>query len=448
VGPPSAFPRSFPPFAPVGHFHGGRPFGMRGPFSGRHHGPYMGALWGAADSKLYARFVCDVTVFAGTEVVSGTHFVKIWRLRNSGTAPWPVNTTLVFVGGDELGHVAAVPLEIPEQGLAPEAEMEVSVDMVAPEKPGRYVSHWRLASPAGPKFGQRLSVVIQVVPKATVDGPPALVSLGDDAPAKEAVSTTGTSSQSPGESADVQVNNLSNNFGSLTMLSFGNLEDNTKAADTGGEAEIDEEDQDQHQLLLKNLNSILDAEYGGGSFITSEVGENNIPTEAEAKGLGVGTSTEEEKVAEPKITETSPAVEGGITYPVVEVTEDQGPITYPVVDALATDLAAEAAEPAAEGEDLSTAKASLAKLEAMGFSDSKLNAELLEKNGFDLRKTLDDLCAAEEWDPILEELEEMGFYDTVMNRRLMFKNNGSVKRVVKELVQMYRDLQGKREKVE
>jgi hypothetical protein len=31
-----------------------------------------------------------------------------------------------------------------------------------------------------------------------------------------------------------------------------------------------------------------------------------------------------------------------------------------------------------------------------------------------------------------------GFQDTEMNRHLMFKNNGSVKRVVKELVQMYK----------
>lgn len=146
---------------PHGHFHGGRGFSMRGPFSGfggRHHcGPQFGA------DKLYARFVCDVTVFDGTEVAPGTHFVKIWRLRNSGSSPWPTNTSLVFVGGDELGHVSPVPLEILEQGLGPEKEMEVSVDMVAPEKPGRYVSHWRLASPAGPKFGQRLSVIIQVL---------------------------------------------------------------------------------------------------------------------------------------------------------------------------------------------------------------------------------------------------------------------------------------------
>lgn len=31
-----------------------------------------------------------------------------------------------------------------------------------------------------------------------------------------------------------------------------------------------------------------------------------------------------------------------------------------------------------------------------------------------------------------------GFFDAEMNRRLMFKNNGSVKRVVKELVQIYK----------
>ena len=39
-------------------------------------------------------------------------------------------------------------------------------------------------------------------------------------------------------------------------------------------------------------------------------------------------------------------------------------------------------------------------------------------------------------------LRWQGFYDTDMNRRLMFKNNGSVKRVVKELVQMYKDPAG------
>ncbi|EFJ05566.1 hypothetical protein SELMODRAFT_236729 [Selaginella moellendorffii] len=76
----------------------------------------------------------------------------------------------------------------------------------------------------------------------------------------------------------------------------------------------------------------------------------------------------------------------------------------------------------------------------MGFTNKKeLIYELLEKNNNDFHRTLDDLVAAAEWDPILEELQEMGFYDTEMNRKLMIKNGGSVKRVVKELVQMYKE---------
>jgi hypothetical protein len=56
-------------------------------------------------------------------------------------------------------------LQLPEHGLAPDDEVEVSVDLVAPERPGRYVSHWRLVAPAGPKFGHRVWVLIQVLLK-------------------------------------------------------------------------------------------------------------------------------------------------------------------------------------------------------------------------------------------------------------------------------------------
>ena len=49
----------------------------------------------------------------------------------------------------------------------------------------------------------------------------------------------------------------------------------------------------------------------------------------------------------------------------------------------------------------------LATLEAMGFKQRSLNTELLKKNKYDMQSTLDDLVAAAEWDPMLEELEEM-----------------------------------------
>lgn len=49
----------------------------------------------------------------------------------------------------------------------------------------------------------------------------------------------------------------------------------------------------------------------------------------------------------------------------------------------------------------------LGTLEAMGFSQRSLNLEVLQKNNYDMQRTLDDLVMAAEWDPMLEELEEM-----------------------------------------
>lgn len=43
-----------------------------------------------------------------------------------------------------------------------EKELDIAVDFTAPELPGRYVSYWRMASPSGQKFGQRVWVLIQV----------------------------------------------------------------------------------------------------------------------------------------------------------------------------------------------------------------------------------------------------------------------------------------------
>lgn len=41
-------------------------------------------------------------------------------------------------------------------------ELDIAVDFKAPELPGRYISYWRMGSPSGVKFGQRVWVLIQV----------------------------------------------------------------------------------------------------------------------------------------------------------------------------------------------------------------------------------------------------------------------------------------------
>jgi len=51
--------------------------------------------------KPQARFVEHVNLPDGTEILPGTEFTKIWRLKNTGDKAWPENTRLVFTGGDK-----------------------------------------------------------------------------------------------------------------------------------------------------------------------------------------------------------------------------------------------------------------------------------------------------------------------------------------------------------
>lgn len=54
-------------------------------------------------------------------------------------------------------------VQIPPNGFAMDGEIDIAVDFIAPPLPGRYMSYWRLASPLGQKFGQRVWVLIQVL---------------------------------------------------------------------------------------------------------------------------------------------------------------------------------------------------------------------------------------------------------------------------------------------
>lgn len=415
-------PAMGPTFHPMGpHGYGGRSFGMRGPLGGRHCHP-MGGLAG----KLDARFVCDVTMFDGTEVAPGMPFTKIWRLRNNGTISWPPQSALVFVGGDEMSQVYTVPLEIPELGLVPEGEMEVSVDLVAPEKPGRYVSHWRLASPTGPKFGHRVWVLVQVVPKEALDQPAELrYNIGAD--------------------VDAQPEVKANSVEYVPRIEGSEIDSTAGVKETESDTAIVVEEK---SVVKDSPATATDLATDLGTTAGGQETEDTPTADSPAIKSVFELAKEEASTAaasETPSTEEVTRVGDAITYPVLDVTRDAGPVTYPAIEPLLArgEDRVETDADSVEGEDLSSSKAILAKLEAMGFTDGKLNLELLEKNNLDLRKTLDDLCAAEEWDPILGELEEMGFNDTNMNRRLMFKNNGSVKLVVKDLVQMYKDPQGK-----
>ncbi|KAL0698376.1 hypothetical protein Bca4012_054498 [Brassica carinata] len=149
--------------ASVQHSH---PFrGQLTPFPWVGHVPqpqHGGLHFRCTRPKLDSRFVLDVNVLDGTVFAPSAQFTKIWKMRNNGSLVWPHGTRIVWIGGDKLSNSLSVDLQIPAEGAPIDSELEVKVDFVAPELPGRYISYWRMASSSGAKFGQRVWVLIHV----------------------------------------------------------------------------------------------------------------------------------------------------------------------------------------------------------------------------------------------------------------------------------------------
>lgn len=110
-----------------------------------------------SDSQII-KSITDVTIEDGTVLVANQQFVKIWKMRNEGNTAWPADCKLQWVGGDKLSTTDSVSL--PHVG--PGEEIDIAVEMIAPSKPGRYVSYWRLVQSDGTKFGQRVWVDLVV----------------------------------------------------------------------------------------------------------------------------------------------------------------------------------------------------------------------------------------------------------------------------------------------
>jgi len=119
-----------------------------------------------AGCTLDSQYVADVTIPDGTIMSPGAGFVKTWRIRNSGTCDWEAGYELVYVSGEHMGGPASVALS----AVAAGSEVEVSVDLVAPNAYGTHKGTWRIHSAEGMVFGTDLTVVI-VVPAPATDTP-------------------------------------------------------------------------------------------------------------------------------------------------------------------------------------------------------------------------------------------------------------------------------------
>jgi len=123
--------------------------------------PPMRRAWGhghhgrRSSQHVMARFVCDVNLPDGSIVKAGSSFTKIWRLRNeSNEVAWPENCQLIFICGDQLSNSSSAYLPCVQPG----SEIDIALDLTAPQAPGRYVSYFRLIGPDGQRFGQKIWV--------------------------------------------------------------------------------------------------------------------------------------------------------------------------------------------------------------------------------------------------------------------------------------------------
>lgn len=351
--------------------------------------------------NLDAQFLLDINILDGTEVAAGTDFTKIWRLRNSGTSPWPQQTQLIHIAGNSLGSDGTVNLKLPEGGLPCGGVMDVHVNLTAPETAGRHVAHWCLMAPSGQMFGDKMWVLVQVVPKGSNKQVPG---------AKESFS---------GEATLKGVDDCL-----LSKCIIGIAGSDLALSDSNLVVDLDPTESVANSCLKVPLVDI----------INSPQLADSDEQQVELDGFSL---VETELAKEPINDEKLPSVEefefNNEKLASVEEFELVDPLNYLCSEVL-PGKPAPFSVPVGADEDL------LGKLESMGYAQREVNVELLQKNNNDLHQTVDDLVASAGWDHMLKDLEEMGFYDTQTNRHLLFKNEGSIKRAVKELVEMEKQM--------
>ncbi len=98
----------------------------------------------------WAQFVKDVDVMDGDVFVPGANFIKTWRLKNIGTCSWTTDYDLVFVSGDRMDAEKTVPLRTT---VRPGETVDISLKLIAPNKPGDYRGYWQLRNASDVLFG-------------------------------------------------------------------------------------------------------------------------------------------------------------------------------------------------------------------------------------------------------------------------------------------------------
>jgi hypothetical protein len=97
-----------------------------------------------------AGYVKDVTVPDGTEMEPNEAFTKTWRIENLGDCTWNSDYMIVFDEGDAMSGPASQ--EITGGTVAPGAQVDISIDLIAPGSLGTYRGTYQLRNDDGVIF--------------------------------------------------------------------------------------------------------------------------------------------------------------------------------------------------------------------------------------------------------------------------------------------------------
>jgi len=97
-----------------------------------------------------AQFLADVTYPDGSIVPRGITFVKVWRIRNTGSCTWTTSYSLIFSGGDGMSAPSVVSMP---GSVAPGQYIEIPITMISPNTDGSYRGYWKLRNASGALFG-------------------------------------------------------------------------------------------------------------------------------------------------------------------------------------------------------------------------------------------------------------------------------------------------------
>lgn len=371
--------------------------------------------------RLDSRFIMDVNVMDGTLMAPSTPFTKIWRMRNNGTLPWSQGLQLLWIGGDRFSASDSVAVEVPLEGVKAGNEVDIAVDFIAPELPGRYISYWRMAEPSGHKFGQRVWVLIQVdasLSDSTYENSPTL-----------------NLNMPPEVSGPVVPPVLDVNAEpSLDVEAGDDLNSSPKAEKSSVGKQI-------RRVEIEDLNfpindDLLVPTTGTASSSVSPVGSNN-PFFPATSSISYPEVDVNASYKIPASAPPSPSL-----YPVIS-SAPPSPSLYPVINT-SNESSSSSSSSTVGGDkkspqqddngEIEVEESMLKELAEMGFKQVDLNKEVLRMNEYDMERSVDELCGVSEWDPILEDLQEMGFHDKDTNKKLLAKNNGSIMRVVMDLI--------------